>query len=111
MTRKLKMPTTRRRLTTAEKLLAKDTLPASYSEGAKKAYKQFQGFYGKEDGKRIFMKKALEKGVGNDVRSKINSVYKTGAHAGKLKKQTDTIIKVRGGKPSVIVLSRKRASG
>lgn len=55
------------------------TLPKSYPVGAKKALKNMQGLYGQQDGRRIFVKKALERGSGSTFRDKIASTYKTGA--------------------------------
>lgn len=48
--------------------------------GAQKAYKRFVEFYGKKEGERIFINKAIEQGRGRTLREKVNSVYKTGAH-------------------------------
>lgn len=60
-------------------LLARDTLPSTFTKGAQRAYKNFQSFYGPDDGKRIFIKKALEQGHGKTVDEKINSIYHVGA--------------------------------
>lgn len=54
-------------------------LPKSYSVGAKKAYRAFQAEYGEVEGTRIFIAKANEKGVGDTLRSRVNSVYAKGA--------------------------------
>lgn len=55
------------------------SLPQSYSVGAKKAYKEFQKFYGPKEGERIFFQKAEEQGTGKTKRQRVNSVYKKGA--------------------------------
>ena len=54
-------------------------LPKSYSVGAKKAFTEFQKFYGQAEGERIFFQKADEQGTGKTKRQKVNSVFKTGA--------------------------------
>ena len=54
-------------------------LPKSYSKGAKKAYRNFQEEYGEEEGTRIFVAKANEQGVGDNLRARVNSVFATGA--------------------------------
>ena len=59
-----------------------DPLPFKISrqtKGAQKAYRAFVRQYGLADGRRIFLAKADEQGVGNTIRQKVNSVYKTGA--------------------------------
>lgn len=47
--------------------------------GAKKALVNFIGQYGKKEGERIYKQKADERGQGNTLRQKINSIYHTGA--------------------------------
>lgn len=49
------------------------------TKGAQKAYRRFVRFYGLDDGRRIFLAKADERGVGNTLRQKVNSIYKGGA--------------------------------
>jgi hypothetical protein len=63
----------------AEQLLQMGTIPSSYSEGAKKAWAKMEAQYGPEQGRRIFVQKALERGEGASVRELADSVYKTGA--------------------------------
>jgi hypothetical protein len=48
-------------------------------KGTQKAYREFVKFYGKEEGERIFLQKAEERGEGSTIRQKCNSIYKTGA--------------------------------
>ena len=55
------------------------TLPKSYTKGAKKAFIEFQKFYGPKEGERIFFQKADEQGTGQTKRQRVNSVFKTGA--------------------------------
>jgi hypothetical protein len=50
--------------------------------GAQKAYRGFVKQYGVEEGRRIFLAKADERGHGKTIREKVNNVYKTGAHLG-----------------------------
>lgn len=59
-------------------LTKRGTLPASYPKGAKKAYKEMQKFYGPEEGRRIFVEKALDHGTGEGVRAVVASVYAKG---------------------------------
>lgn len=47
--------------------------------GAQKAYRAMVEQYGREEGTRIFLAKAEERGTGNTIRQKVNSVYKKGA--------------------------------
>jgi hypothetical protein len=47
--------------------------------GAQKAYRGMVDQYGLAEGRRIFLQKAEEQGVGTTVRKKVNSIYKTGA--------------------------------
>lgn len=54
------------------------------TKGAQKAYRNFISFYGFQEGRRIYLKKADEQGTGNTIREKVNSTYKKGA---KLKKE------------------------
>lgn len=44
-----------------------------------KAYNNFVEFYGKQEGERIFLKKAEEQGKGRTVRQRVLSTYKKGA--------------------------------
>jgi len=54
--------------------------------GAQKAYRAFVREYGLEEGRRIFLQKANERGEGSTLRKRVNSVYKTGA---KLRKEVN----------------------
>lgn len=61
------------------------TLPfkiTAQTKGAQKAYRAMVDQYGLEEGRRIFLAKAEERGKGNTIRQKVNSVYKTGAKLG-----------------------------
>ena len=49
------------------------------TKGAQKAYRGMVDQYGLAEGRRIFLQKAEEQGVGTTVRQKANSIYKTGA--------------------------------
>lgn len=53
------------------------------SAGAQKAYANFIKEYGKSEGTRIFLQKAEERGKGNTIRQKVNSIYHKGATLGK----------------------------
>lgn len=70
-----------------KEILSAEALPKSYPVGAKKAFHNFQDFYGQSEGNRIFLAKALEQGSGQTLREKISSVYKKGAHLGKSSKK------------------------
>lgn len=48
------------------------------TRGAQKAYKEFVKEYGKEEGTRIYLQKAEERGQGSTIRQKVNSIYKKG---------------------------------
>lgn len=48
------------------------------TKGLQKAYRNFIDLYGREEGNRIFLAKADERGVGKTTRQKANSIYKTG---------------------------------
>jgi len=52
------------------------------TKGAQKAYRAFVRQYGLAEGRRIYLQKADEQGVGNTTRQKVNSIYKTGAKIG-----------------------------
>lgn len=52
------------------------------SKGAQKALGNFIKDYGRDEGERIFLKKADEQGTGSTLRQKTNSVYKKGAKIG-----------------------------
>jgi hypothetical protein len=59
-----------------------DKLPfkiTAQTKGAQKAYRAFVSEYGRDEGTRIFLAKAEEKGTGTTLRQKVNSVYKRGA--------------------------------
>jgi hypothetical protein len=88
----------------AEKLLEGNTLPESYPIGAHKAWNGMIDFYGEDDGKRIFIKKAIERGEGDNLRDMIADVYKKGATVGD--KKLDTQVQVRGPKPIVRIIIR-----
>lgn len=47
--------------------------------GAQRAYRAMTRQYGVDEGRRIFLAKAEEKGTGNTLRQKVNSTYKKGA--------------------------------
>lgn len=47
--------------------------------GAQRAYRAMIRHYGVEEGRRIFLAKAEEKGTGTTLRQKVNSTYKKGA--------------------------------
>lgn len=49
------------------------------SKGAQKAYRRFTRRYGGDEGARIFLAKAEERGTGNTIRQKVHSVYTKGA--------------------------------
>jgi hypothetical protein len=49
------------------------------TKGAQKAYRRFVRRYGLEEGRRIFLAKADERGEGSTVRRKVNNIYKFGA--------------------------------
>ena len=62
--------------------MAAEPLPFKISAqtvGAQKAYRRIVRRYGLEDGRRIFLAKADERGTGDTLRQKVNSVYKKGA--------------------------------
>lgn len=86
----------------AEAILA-NGLPASATVGARRAWDAFVAQYGDEDGRRIFVKKALEVGVGRTAIQKVNSVFKKGANVSSKRKMLDTRVRVRGASPSVNV--------
>ena len=54
-------------------------LISAQTKGAQTAYKNFIGFYGVSEGRRIFLAKADERGEGSTTRKRVNDVYKTGA--------------------------------
>lgn len=59
------------------------TLPfkiSKQSKGVQKAYAGFVAYYGKEEGERIFLALAEERGTGKTLREKVNSIYKKGGH-------------------------------
>ena len=51
---------------------------SAQTRGAQKAYGEFVKEYGKEEGTRIYLQKAEERGTGNTIRQKVNSIYKRG---------------------------------
>ncbi len=52
---------------------------ATLTKGAQQALANFIKGYGRDEGIRIFLAKAAERGTGTTLRQKVNSVYKTGA--------------------------------
>jgi hypothetical protein len=76
--RKLK---TRRQLQVdaAARIVKRKELPKTYPAGAHKALNEFKDFYGEEEGTRIFLQKAVERGKGQTLAEQISSTYKTGA--------------------------------
>lgn len=69
-------------MTRQRKLKTMANLPfklSAQTKGAQKAYSEFIKQYGQNEGTRIFLAKAEERGKGNTLRQKVNSVYKTGA--------------------------------
>jgi hypothetical protein len=52
--------------------------------GARRAYRRFVNRYGLEEGRRIFLAKADERGEGSTLRRKVNSIYKKGGRVTKL---------------------------
>lgn len=53
---------------------------SAQTKGAQKAHRAFVKQYGEDEGNRIFLAKADERGQGSTLRQKVNDVYKTGAH-------------------------------
>lgn len=51
---------------------------SAQTKGAQKAYVHFIEQYGVSEGRRIYLAKAEEHGVGKTIRQKVNSVYKKG---------------------------------
>lgn len=91
----------------AQRILVSTKLPDSYPVGAKKAYEAFQEFYGSADGRRIFVKKALEQGQGETVHDKIADVFKAGVTVDQTKK-LDTRVQVRWPNgPQMTTLSQR----
>ena len=90
----------------AERLLKRGELPDYFTKGAQKAYKNMQEFYGPLDGRRIFIKKAIEQGHGSTLTDKINDVYATGTTVD-TRKKLQTRVQTRGvSRPQVKILSR-----
>jgi hypothetical protein len=52
---------------------------SAQTKGAQKAYRNFIKQYGREEGQRIYLAKADERGTGSTLRQRVNSVYKQGA--------------------------------
>lgn len=48
------------------------------SKGAQKARTRMQAQYGKQEGERIWLEQARERGTGNTDRERLNSIYKKG---------------------------------
>jgi hypothetical protein len=55
---------------------------SAQTKGAQRAYRAFVRRYGLDDGRRIFLAKADERGTGTTQRQRVNSTYKKGAHLG-----------------------------
>lgn len=53
---------------------------ASQSVGVQLAYRNMIAQYGVSEGRRIFLAKANERGVGSTVRQRVHDVYTTGHH-------------------------------
>lgn len=53
---------------------------SSQSVGVQLAYRSMVAQYGLSEGRRIFLAKANERGVGNTVRQRADSIYTTGRH-------------------------------
>jgi hypothetical protein len=54
-------------------------LISAQTKGAQKAYRAFLSQYGLDEGRRIYLQKAEERGEGKTLRQKVNFTYKTGA--------------------------------
>lgn len=91
----------RREQIAARRILLEKRLPKSYSEGAKKALANFKEFYGDAKGTEIFLRKATERGTGQSLGEKINSVYKTGASVPDEPKRGSEHIKIVARNPRV----------
>lgn len=52
---------------------------SAQSRGAQKAYQGMVKQYGLDEGRRIFLAKANERGAGTTIRQRVNDTYKTGA--------------------------------
>jgi hypothetical protein len=91
-----------------EMLLQVSHLPDSYSEGAKKAFEQFQVDYEPDEGRRIFFQKALELGSGDSLKDIVNNVYKNGATLPDRRKREVRINlnRTRPAPPTVTILRR-----
>jgi hypothetical protein len=76
-------------------LLELGVLPDSYSSGAKEAWAAMQDQYGPEEGRRIFVQKAIERGQGDSFREVVDSVFATGAS---LPAKKQAIIDVRSNR-------------
>lgn len=55
------------------------------SVGVQKAYRQMISQYGVTEGRRIFLAKASEKGTGNTIRQKADSIYTKGRKVNAIK--------------------------
>ena len=51
---------------------------SAQSAGVQKAYRGFLTSYGLTEGRRIFLQKAAEQGVGSTLRQKCDSIYTRG---------------------------------
>jgi hypothetical protein len=92
----------------AQVLLQLSVLPDSYSEGAKKAWSQMQSDYLPDEGRQIFIKKALELGSGKSIREVVDSVYKHGATLPDQRRRTVRVEsnRTRPVPPTVTILRR-----
>lgn len=86
----------------AAALAANKRLPAYYPVGAHKAYAKFQEFYGVDEGRRIFVQRAIERGRGETIREKVADVFKTGAVVDD-RVRLDARVSVEGERASVSV--------
>lgn len=68
---------TKRTSSSAEKALGFKI--SAQSKGAQKAYRRITKHYGLEEGRRIFLARADERGQGNTIRQKVNDIYHKGA--------------------------------
>lgn len=88
-------------------LLQLGTLPEAYSDGAKKAWAEMATQYGPEEGRRIFVQKAVERGRGKTIQQIVDSVYKTGATV-PTKKQAIVDVRLNRERPAPPTVRIKR---
>lgn len=89
-------------------LLQLDTLPSSYSKGAQKAWGAMISDYPRDEGKRIFVQRALEFGKGGTLKEIVDSVYATGKHPSRRQRRQATILLGRHDLPIVRILGGRR---